>query len=91
MSEYEEVQGQSQETKLVFDFKKMHDDIIELKKREAVVDNTQQSDGDHMNEIRTKIVEMLSKVQELDGLITEISFFDYSLEQVFMKLVANDA
>jgi hypothetical protein len=39
MSEYEDVQGQSQETKLVFDFKKMHDVMIELKKRGVVVDN----------------------------------------------------
>ena len=42
-------------------------------------------------EIRRIIDDTLSKIKERDGVITDFSFLDYSLEQVFMNLVANDA
>ena len=91
MSEYAAVEGQSQEKKLVFDFKKMHDVMIGQKKREEVVDDNKQQRYKDRMEIRRIIDDTLSKIKEQDGVITYFSFLDYSLEQVFMNLVANDA
>ena len=104
MTEYEELNELSFQTKLVYNFNDMHEFNRGLIRGYSLNDEDdkkmprsgkiiEESLGHHANEekmeIRKKIVFMLSTVKELmiDGLITDFSILESSLEQVFKNVV----
>jgi hypothetical protein len=107
MDEYEDVQGLIEENKLVYNFQEMHDFKMGLirgvnddnrshrmpRSEQTIDESLDQQAYEENIEIRRKIAFMLSTVSELmnDGLISDFSILESSLEQVFKNLVTKHA
>ena len=98
MSEFEEVQGLASQTKLVYNFKKINDISMDEIKGKNIEDlshdmiekeSLDQQASDEQMKIKRKVGFMVSTLKDLkkDGLISDYSILESSLEQVYKNVV----